>query len=192
VPHCIKVSCNRPGERRANVLLRFECVLGCGRREWLTADQVLDRHGHTLLLQFVHELRAHGELPAPDAVSTFLAGYPCQELSLANRQARQEGLLDGGQVSPIELHLSLALDTANNMLLFPHTRSLSGADVQWALRQTSVLCAPCRAMLQQVCPVHQLPDLRLPQRILAHGLRLTSAFTVCVRVIARSCAHEPS
>ena len=83
---------------RADVFLRFSCMLSSGQQVWLTADQALDRGGHANLLQYVLNLRASGELPAPGTVSIYTAGYPCQELSIANRKVRSEGLFDSGQV----------------------------------------------------------------------------------------------
>ena len=90
---------------RADVFLRFSCTLSSGQQVWLTADQVLDRGGHAKLLQYAHDLRTNGELPAPGTVSIYTAGYPCQELSIANRKARSEGLFDSGQVCPEAAHL---------------------------------------------------------------------------------------
>lgn len=82
---------------RVNAMLFFFC-----KTEhyplWLPPDDIVARGGRQELITFIESLIKNKTLPQPGAVSTMLAGPPCQDISAANPHSSKVNVMETDQV----------------------------------------------------------------------------------------------
>lgn len=65
---------------------------------WLPPEDIVARGGRHKLVSFIKSLIKNKSLPQPGAVSTMLAGPPCQDISAANPHSSKINVMETDQV----------------------------------------------------------------------------------------------